>query len=455
TRESAKLQDWLAFLKARLANLRDDWEEARAIFERLLRNRLLPTELGAYVLDGLGRVYYRLGEIGKAESVYSQALEAYKEAGRERGEAEVLYQLAKIDIAQRKWSAAKSKLEECVARFDKVSEDASKESWSEPLRGAVPAVERARASVLSSLGWIYLIQGYWDQALDKYSEALEMFQKLQDDYGAGCSLYQVGWALQQKGKWDEAVECYRQSREILADLGANYRVARTIVKLADVYRVQGRLEESEEVYLECMRICIRLKAELGIAVVLDSLGCLYQAQGLLRKAEIVHNKSFARKQDISFPFEIELTWMNLADLRVKQGEIDQALEYYGESLKLMQSMENKHGEALILLKMCEAAAMSQREISRATDWMKRAETLAEKYQYPEIQCRIHRLRGDRFVSEGDYESAIREYQRALQRAQDFNEYIYQDIHQSLLARSAEWPDVPQAIKLRELLDESL
>ena len=219
--------------------------------------------------------------------------------------------------------------------------------------------------------------------------------------------------------------------------------------------MQGRLEESEEVYLECMRICIKLKAELGIAVVLDSLGCLYQAQGLLRKAEIVHHKSLARKQEMSFPFEIELTWMNLADLKVRQGDIDQALKYYTESLKLMQSMEIKHGEALVLVKMCEAATMSQCGIEIATDWMKRAETLSGKYEYPDIQCRIHRLRGDWCVSAGDYESAMREYERALQRAQDFNEYVYQDIHHSLLVRSVEWPSVPQAIKLRTLLDENL
>jgi len=455
TYKAPELEDWLTFFEARLANRRDDWEEARSRYEKLLRDKSLATELGAYVLDGLGRVYYRLGEIGKAEKVYTQALEAYNKAGRKREAVEVLYQTAKIKIAQRKWRAARKILEECLIRFDNMLESLSKELHSDPTRSPKPVVEREKAWVLSSLGTVYLSQGLWDQALDKYTESLEIFQRLKDDYGVARSLYRVGWALQQKGKWNEAIACYKQSREILVKLRADYRVARTIVKLADLYRMQGRLKESEEVYLECMRICIKLKAEVGIAVVLDSLGCLYQAQGLLGKAENVHGKSLARKRKLPFPFEIELTLMNLGDLKVRQGKVGQALEYYDQSLKLVRSMKNRYGEALVLVKMCEAATVSQCEDDTTIDWIKRAESLSKRYKYRDIQCRIHRLRGDWFFSAGDFELAMKEYAKALRFARGFNEYVYQDMRQSLLSRSIECPNVPEAIRLRNLLDENL
>lgn len=447
---STEMNDWLEFLEARLANRQDNWEAARNLYQNL-RQKVITPELGAYVCDGLGRVYYRLGEISKAEKLFSQALVEYESLDLNRGAAEVQYQIGKIKLAQRKWKSAKKALQDSVVRFDDERVRLSREAKSDYSRSRVSTIKSAVASVLSSLGTVYLSQGLWDQALDNYSEALEICQGLKDEYGIALSEYRVGWALQQKGNWDRAVVYYESSRQILVRLHADYRIARTIVKLADVYRLRGSLDKSEEVYLECMRICVKLKATIGIAVVLDSLGCLYQARGLLHKADIVHQKSLARKRQMQFPFEIELTLMNLGDLKAQQGATGEALDFYQESLKLMCKAQDRHGEALVLVKMCEISSAMSKPNDEIRTWIVRAESLSKRHKYWDIQDRIHFLQGIWHASAGNFVLAEQQFETALNCALEFNEYSYQNMRQAILGQSSKWPDTRARASLQDFL----
>jgi tetratricopeptide (TPR) repeat protein len=446
TYDSLLFADWLTLFEARLANSRDDWEVARDIYSELLKDKSLGARIGAYALTGLGRAYYRLGEINRAEKLFIQALQAHNTTGQVEQTALLLHHLARIKIAQRKWQSAKKYLQDCLSQLDDILTNLSGNLYSNSVVDPKPVVEREKAATLSSFGTVFFEQGQWESALDQYTQSLEIFQRLDDKQGIARSLYRIGWTLQQKGNWSEALNCYQQSRDIFVELGADYWLARTIVKIADLNRAQGQLESSEKLYLECMRICIKLKAPLGIPVVLDCLGCLYQAKGLLRKAEKMHGKSLARKQEQAFPFEIELTFMNLGDLKVKQGVLEEALVYYSSSLELMKEMKYKHGEALLLVKMSEAIVTLGRVDDRVLSWLKRADYLSRKHKYFDIRCQVHWVRGNIHAVATEFSEALDEFGKALRYAENYNSYTYQDMKKAIVAQFNFWANVPDELE---------
>lgn len=417
--ENEQLRDWLIFLEARLAHGRDNWLLAREKLEGLLHNKLLANnELASYALAWLGRVYYRLGELKKAEKVYKGASIAYEENGRKVEYAQIQQQLCDIKIGQRKWADAKKYLQRCLAKFDEIEKSNLRVSSSHI---DTTSIDRSKAWALNSLGTVYLEQGNFNAALEKYRESLEYFQRLEDQYGIARSQYRVGWVLQQTGNWEEAIECYRQSREILSSLDANYWIARVIVKLADTYRLIGELQKSEDIYLECMRICIMLKAPLGIPVVLDSLGRLYQDKGLLNKAEKMHLLSLNRKRRNSFLFEIELTLMNLGDLELKRKNLGSALIYYNESLGIMRSSKNHYGEAVLLIKLSEALLLSN-SLEALDHNLVLAEKISTRNKYIDVRSRVFFIRGILHLQNKSYSGGAASFIKALENAKQFNKY---------------------------------
>lgn len=454
TYDSPLFADWLTLFEARLANSRDDWEGARDTYSELLQDKSLGARIGAYALTGLGRVYYRLGEIDRAEKLFIQALKIHSATKQTEQTALLLHHVARIKVAQRKWQAAKKYLQDCLIQLDDILGNVSNKLYSSAIVDPKPLVEREKAAVLSSLGTVFFEQGQWEPSLDRYTQSLELFQQLDDKQGIARSLYRIGWTLQQKGNWSEALNCYKQSREVFVELGADYWLARTIVKIADVDLAQGQLESSEELYLECMRICIKLKAPLGIPVVLDCLGRLYQAKGLLRKAEKMHGKSLVRKKEQAFPFEIELTLMNLGDLKVKQGLLTDALNYYSSSLKLMTEMKYRHGESLVLVKMSESVITLRGVDDDVLDWLKRADYLSKKFKYADIRCRVHWIRGNIHAAASEFREALGEYGKALHQAKIYNDYTYQDMKKAIVVQFGSWTNVPDELehKLTSFLD---
>lgn len=433
--EYVDLGEWVEMLEARLAVHRDNWKSAKRSYESILRNKALDVELAAYVLTGFGIACYRLGELDEAEDHFEHALKAHKAAGRESETISLLHYLAKVNMAQRDWQQTSEHLEEALSQIDgvldKLDVQPGKSLYPRTFLDDSKMLKRERAAVLTSYGIVRFERGLFDDALDKYSESLELFKLLGDQQGVAISLYRIGWVLQNKGKWNRAMEFYEQAHDIFAELGADYWVARAIVKIADLHCLMGEYEASKRVYDECMNICVILGAPLGISVVTDCQGRLAQVQGRLREAEELHLGSLELKKEQGFPFEIEITYMNLGDLKVKQGEVEQALNYYDKSLQLMKDMEYMYGEAMVSSRILELLVTNDTPDRDTGELFDRVMRLVTEYEYFDVKSDLELVRAQKHIRMAEVEGAMDAFRQALSDAEDFNQYKRMEISQKI------------------------
>jgi tetratricopeptide (TPR) repeat protein len=118
-----EIQDWIEFYEARLLHSRDNWKLAQEKLETLLKKVLLSEELKRYIQAWLGRIYYRVGELGKAERMYLAALKAYEDSSQKALQAPILLQLGDIKMGQRKWTQAKKYIEKCFRIYEDVEKE--------------------------------------------------------------------------------------------------------------------------------------------------------------------------------------------------------------------------------------------------------------------------------------------------------------------------------------------
>lgn len=93
-------------------------------------------------------------------------------------------------------------------------------------------------------------EGLLDEAILRFSEALEHFAAEGREAEAGEMLNNIGVIRRRQGKWEEACEALEEARRTFVRLEDRAREARALGNLASAYAALKRLEEAEHAWRE-------------------------------------------------------------------------------------------------------------------------------------------------------------------------------------------------------------
>lgn len=102
------------------------------------------------------------------------------------------------------------------------------------------------SSISHNLGIIYQSQGNYEEAIDKYSQALKISKELGNKSTIAATLHQLGRIDQDQGNYEEAVKKYNESLKIKEELGDKSGIAITLHQL-------GRVGEDNGKYIEALK----------------------------------------------------------------------------------------------------------------------------------------------------------------------------------------------------------
>lgn len=178
-------------------------------------------------LNNLGYTERLMGFPQRALERYGQALELWRQSGRQFQEARTLHNLGKIHA----WLG------------DHV----------EARRGMNLALEIWRrldnpeeaAVTLASLGQIDAIEGNFDSARELLDRALADHRKAKNARGEAHLMGDLGELERRAGDADRAVELLQKALPLLAESGADRERGRAHVNLAELYLSRGDLERAE------------------------------------------------------------------------------------------------------------------------------------------------------------------------------------------------------------------
>lgn len=235
--------------------------QALVLFKRS-RNRFGEGE----VANALGVGYGRLGQTEDAEQQYREALKLRELVGNRRGQASTLRNLAQIALIRGELDAAQNQLEQASQDFQALGDDAG-----------VIAVD-------NELGLLSEERGDYSAAIENYRRALRGRERLKDDFGAAESMNNIGFAHFQLGDLDSAQVYWRQAGDAftrLADLPGQVRIEQNLGLLATA---RGNWAEAEKLLLHSVELAEAEQMVEELAVSMRNLAELRLLQGRLADA---------------------------------------------------------------------------------------------------------------------------------------------------------------------------
>jgi len=259
---------------------------------------------------------WNLSEFAKGEAVAQEAL--HKARGNQDSitEALCLYTLARF-YGRSNLPEAKTMVEEALQK----SKDAR--IWSLCLR------------LLAST---YFVQGRWQEALNKFNEALAYSRATGIADEIVWTQARIGHVLNVLGRPDEAKQTLEQALALARQAGEHMAEAICLYYLGSVLDNRKQFTEAIHYYEQSLAIRKAMGATNHVGTCLHAIGYCKTCLGNHEEAEQLFKQSLKIKRELDEPRGIAPSLEWLARLAAKRGNTKQAEEYAQESLNLYLSL---------------------------------------------------------------------------------------------------------------------
>ncbi|MFN8490698.1 MAG: tetratricopeptide repeat protein [Caldilineaceae bacterium] len=351
---SAAQQPWLARLEREQANLRSALAYVTVSPDRELALRLTAALFQFWDI----RVYL------------SEGREWLDKALAQRGSASVQTQAKALNAAgflahrQADYGAARHLLQESLLLFEQIEDDADV------------------AQVLTNLAMVDLQQGHYRAAHQRLTQSLELFRTLQHDGGIARVLNTLGnWAWDQ-GQHGAAREHYGESLRIRQRMGDQVGVATAFFNLGNTARAQSDYAAARTYYEECLKIGRALDHQALIGIALKNLGLVAFNQHDYPQARRAGEEALPILLEIGDKSNAGFALANLGGVAQKQGDTNGALAYFYQSIQLMHEAGYIRGLFLGIEDIVELLVAVDQHLATAVYLISAANQLRRKANLP-------------------------------------------------------------------------
>ena len=281
----------------------------------------------ATILTNIGRIYSDLGEKQQAVNYYNQALPILGEINERRGIVITLNNLGLVysDLGEKQ--QAINYYKQALLIYDVVSD------------------KQGQATTLNNLGLVYSDLGEKQQAINYYNQALSLRREVGDNRGQAATLNNLGAVYDSLGEKQQAINYYNQALLIYGVVSDKRGKARTLNNLGAVYDSLGEKDKAINCYNQALPLRREVGDNRGQAATLNNLGAVYDSLGEKDKAINYYYQALPLIRAVSYRGGEATTLNNIGLVYSDLGEKQQALKYYNQALLILRAVEDRAGEA--------------------------------------------------------------------------------------------------------------
>src|SRR5216683_2746621 len=270
----------------------------------------------------------------------------------------------------------------------------------------------AEANALNSLGLVDWWQGRYQDAADRYQQALVLFRKAGDRAGQARALNSLGVGRWWVGRLQDAVDCYEQALALFREVGDRAGQARALSNIALIDLHQGRYQEADD-YLRQTLVLHRGAGDLtGEGRSLNNLGLVELRQGRYQQARGHIEQALALCRETGDRGAEAHVLATLGDVDLRQDRHEDAAAHFRQALVLCREIGDGSGESVALNGLGEVLLATgktgEAREQHASALSVAAET-GEKYE----QARAHNGLARSYHATGEPGQARRHWQEAL------------------------------------------
>lgn len=269
------------------------------------------------------------------------------------------------------------------------------------------------SAAANNMGMLYNDWGQYQKALDYWEKALEFRRKLADVKGQVDTLNHIGHAYIKLSQYPKAVEYFEKSLN-LSQKARDSRLERWTLKgLGDVCLLRGQYPGALEYYEKALELMRKAGDAEGEARLWLVMGWVYSDWGQNQKALELFDKSLDTAKKIkNIPVEADAL-NNMGEIHRIWGEYSKAMEYYERSLELVRQL-NRIPSQGIRLNNLGILYHAWGQHAHAVEYYEKSLELKRKTGDLEGQARSFYYLGQVYQTWGQFGKALEKFQEGLE-----------------------------------------
>jgi len=372
----------------------------------------------------IGTVYYLQANYKSALDHYQQARKLFVEVGNSYEAAKALSGLALIQKERQQETEALKSFEQVFKEFEALSD---KEEMANTMSsigsiyyGQRKYPEATKAFLKSTdlnksadntvrIADAFYMQGDYVEASSYYKKSLAGFYERNDVAGVISALGGAANSAYYQGNYDEALEYFQKNLAVQEREHDQFGMTASLRGIGNVHRSRGDFGAALEIYQRGISLSEQLKAPKG--TLLGSIGVVRALQGENDQALEYYHQSLVEFEATDNKIDMARALSLMGNVYYAQQKYESALESYRKSLVLREAMDDKPGQGDLLVGI-GTVNLRKRSYPEALDSYQQALTLFESVDHKAAVANILSKIADTYLLQGNYQEGLNFAERA-------------------------------------------
>lgn len=268
----------------------------------------------------------------------------------------------------------------------------------------------AKIQVLNGLGWVHRLTGNLSGARSNYNEAISLADEIQDTKRLAYLYNNLAYVQALEGNHHSAIELCHTAETYWRELKFDRGLGSTFSTLGCVYMEANNIDEAIKYLTQALVVFEPGEDNEWLSTVCWELGKAYWLKNDLVKAETY----LLRAQKLGKIKDRHIVEHYLGELRLSQGQLDQAKELFESSYSLARDVQDPYYIINCLGDLARVAFMRE-EYDLRDKFRNDYDNFQVKHndKYPLPQGLLKRYLADLYMVAGDFESASDYYCEAF------------------------------------------
>ncbi|MGI5507158.1 tetratricopeptide repeat protein [Lentzea sp. CA-135723] len=277
-----------------------------------------------------------------------------------------------------------------------------------------------RARALLELGRSHARAGEYEEADERFWDALEMFRSMGDSAGEARTLHALGHNQGRARRYHEALATYGLALELSRRTGDRAQEAVGLASIGQVQHSLGRHEDAVECYRRAASIYAELGQRVGQGRILNDLGCALHSRGRLEEAHDHHQRALVILDDVGDRAAASIAHTELGRICSRWGRHTEALAHHDNAIAVFREIGDPVGEAEVLVNL-GATHERMGRYETAADLCRDAEELAVRLGDRLLRCAALNGRGRALCGLSRFDEALACHEEALTHAREIQD----------------------------------
>lgn len=273
----------------------------------------------------LGLTYQKVSSIERAREHLNKALDLRYKSQDALGEARTLGNLAATYLSQGRYIKAIEYYKKTQQLFSSVSNARPKDF----------------GSILTNLSSVYAEMGQYDKALSYQQQALDIYEKADDQVGIASAYHNIGYIKSEQLNYPAAVNAFEKAIMLREKIQDRFGVAETRNNLGMLLSDMGQHEKALSVLLKALPILRELNTRIQIAATYDSIGSVYARTGEFLSALEAYQKALLIWRETGDRESLRITLGNIGDVFTQSDRHILAIVFYKQAVNISEAIREE------------------------------------------------------------------------------------------------------------------